>query len=166
MAEAATLGVPAAAAPRPALTRRELAALLALAVSSGFQQGYFVPLFPIITDRYRIGVAALAWTVTAPALVAVVATPVLGVLGDRLGHARVLRATACVVAAGATLIAFAPDYPVLLCGRVLQARQRCRLRGAARPGRRRDGPDRRCRPHPGDRRGPARGGLEQDSAGH
>ncbi|WP_194923315.1 MFS transporter [Catenulispora pinisilvae] len=120
MAEAATLGVPADAAPKPALTRRKLAALLALAVSSGFQQGYFVPLFPIITDRYRIGVAALAWTVTAPALVAVVATPVLGVLGDRLGHARVLRATACVVAAGATLIVFAPDYPVLLCGRVLQ----------------------------------------------
>nr|WP_101383984.1 MFS transporter [Kitasatospora sp. GP30] len=106
----------AAAAP----LRRTLGALLVVELFSGFQQSYFTPLFDTVGHRFHVGVAALAWTVTGPALGGAVATPLLTALGDRHGHLRVLRWTVAVVAASAALIAAAPGYRLLLAGRVLQ----------------------------------------------
>lgn len=100
--------------------RRTLAVLLLIVLFSGFQQSYFTSLFQALGDRYHVGVSALAWTVTGPALTAAIATPLLAALGDRHGHLRVLRATTAAVAAGAVLIALAPDYPLLMAGRMLQ----------------------------------------------
>ena len=107
------------AADRRAL-RRTLAVLLLIVLFSGFQQSYFTPLYQALGDRYHVGVTALAWTVTAPALTAAIATPLLTALGDRHGHLRILRTVATAVAAGAVLIAVAPSYPLLVAGRVLQ----------------------------------------------
>ncbi|SEL79074.1 MFS transporter [Streptacidiphilus jiangxiensis] len=100
--------------------RRSLAVLLFVELFSGFQQSYFVPLLHTVGGQFHVGVTALAWTVTGPALAAAVATPLLTALGDRHGHLRLLRATVAVVAVGAVLIATAPDYPLLVTGRVLQ----------------------------------------------
>ncbi len=118
--------LPAATAPVGTTTadgrqlRRTLIVLLLIELLSGFQQSYFTPLFHALGEQYHVGVTALAWTVTGPALTAAVATPLLTALGDRYGHPRVLRATTMAVAAGAVLIAVAPGYPLLVAGRVLQ----------------------------------------------
>ena len=110
----------AAAATGGRALRPTLAVLLLLVLFSGFQQSYFTPLFQALGDHYRVGVTPLSWTVTGPALTAATATPLLTALGDRHGHLRVLRATTAAVAVGAVLIAVAPDYPLLVAGRVLQ----------------------------------------------
>ncbi|MFJ6775325.1 MFS transporter [Kitasatospora sp. NPDC091257] len=117
---AATVEAAADDGTDPRGLRRTLAALLLITMFAGFQQSYFTPLFHTLGDRYHVGVTALAWTVTGPALTAALATPLLTALAQRHGHRRVLRATTAAVAAGAALIAIAPDYPLLLAGRVLQ----------------------------------------------
>jgi MFS family permease len=49
-----------------------------------------------------------------------VCTPAFSRLGDTLGHRRVLRVAVLLAAAGAVLAALAPDFGLLLAGRVLQ----------------------------------------------
>lgn len=61
----------------------------------------------------------IAWMITIFILVAAVATPVLGKLGDRFGKKKVLVSAAAIGFAGAVVCALAPSYGIMLFGRAL-----------------------------------------------
>jgi MFS family permease len=87
--------------------------------SSGFLQGYYVPLLDQVRDSLGVSDASIAWFITIQTLTAGVCVPVLSKLGDIFGHRRVLRIAIIAVLIGTVLVAFAPNYPLVLLGRVL-----------------------------------------------
>ncbi|WEH43497.1 MFS transporter [Streptomyces sp. AM 2-1-1] len=89
-------------------------------MTSGFLQVGLAPLLPDLADHLGIGSAALNWVVSVQLLAAAVCVPLFGRLGDLYGHRRLLRIALAVIAAGTLIVALAPDYGVLLAGRVLQ----------------------------------------------
>lgn len=87
--------------------------------SSGFLQGYYVPLLDQIRDHLGVSDAAIPWFVTVQTLAAGVCVPILAKLGDIFGHRRLLRIGIIAVLVGSALVAFAPDFPLVLLGRIL-----------------------------------------------
>ena len=79
-----------------------------------------VPLAPAAIEIYGVGLEASQWILTITLLVAVVATPALGRLGDGPRRRSVLTGTLAVVCAGSVVAATASSFPVLLAGRALQ----------------------------------------------
>ncbi|GAA0902446.1 MFS transporter [Virgisporangium ochraceum] len=94
--------------------------LVLVEVTSGFLQYGLVPLLPRIGDRLDVSDAALSWVMAVHLLAGAACVPVLGRLGDRHGHRRLLRVSVVLVAAGTLLVALAPTFGLLLLGRVLQ----------------------------------------------
>ncbi|MFI0967838.1 MFS transporter [Streptomyces sp. NPDC021080] len=78
------------------------------------------PLLPALGEHHGIGDSTLNWMMSVQLLAGAVMVPVLGRLGDLYGHRRMLRAAIVAVTAGTLLVALAPDFPVLLLGRVFQ----------------------------------------------
>ncbi|SHN47267.1 MFS transporter [Cryptosporangium aurantiacum] len=106
-------------APRTSV-RTVVGLLVLFEVTSGFLQTSLLPLLPDLGDRLGVSDADLTWVTTVQLLAAAVSVPVLGRLGDRYGHRRVLRASLIALAIGSVLVAVAPSLPVLLAGRALQ----------------------------------------------
>lgn len=97
-----------------------LVALLAFVeFTSGFLQGYYVPLFGLISIHLGISDADITWFSVVSTLAMGVLVPVLSKLGDIYGHRRMLRIATVAVCGGALLVALAPSYPLVLVGRVL-----------------------------------------------
>ncbi|MFJ7948972.1 MFS transporter [Streptomyces sp. NPDC096354] len=94
--------------------------LILFEVTSGFLQVGLAPLLPDLADHLGIGSAALNWVVSVQLLAAAVCVPLFGRLGDLYGHRRMLRSALAIIAAGTLVVALAPDYGMLLLGRVLQ----------------------------------------------
>ena len=99
---------------------RFLAVLVLVELFSGVIQGYFSPLYAMLAEKYQVSVGALSWTLTGFTLATAVSTPVFAKLGDIWGHRRILRIEVGIVALGSVLIAVAPNFPLLVTGRVLQ----------------------------------------------
>ena len=97
-----------------------LAPLLLVEALSGVLQVYFTPLYPKLADHFRVSIGTMSWSLTAWTLATVVTTPLLSKLGDLHGHRTILRVQTALVATGSILVAAAPNFPVLLVGRVLQ----------------------------------------------
>jgi MFS family permease len=97
-----------------------LASLVTLEVFSGVLQIYFAPLDAPLGVKFHVSIGTLSWALTAFSLSAVVFTPVLGRLGDLYGHRKVLKIEASLVAVGCVLVAVAPNFGVLVVGRVLE----------------------------------------------
>ncbi|MFD6531872.1 MFS transporter [Streptomyces sp. NPDC060184] len=116
------MAVTATPAPPPATA--SVTAVVGLLVffeaTSGFLQVGLAPLLPDLADHLSIGSASLNWVVSVQLLAAAVCVPLFGRLGDLYGHRRMLRIALALIAAGTLTVALAPDYPVLLAGRVLQ----------------------------------------------
>lgn len=87
--------------------------------SSGFLQGYYVPLLNNIRDHLGVTDASIAWFITVQTLAAGVCVPILAKLGDIFGHRRMLRIGIVSVLVGTVLVAFAPSFPLVLVGRIL-----------------------------------------------
>lgn len=87
--------------------------------SSGFLQGYYVPLLDQIRDHLGASDASIAWFITVQTLAAGVCVPILAKLGDIFGHRLMLRLGILAVLIGSALVAFAPSFPLVLLGRVL-----------------------------------------------
>jgi MFS family permease len=104
--------------------RRGLGAFLAILalveLSSGATQVYMTPLLPTIALRFHVSVGALSWLVIAFGLSTTVTTPLFAKLGDVYGHRKVLTVEVALVTIGALLVALAPNFPLLLTGRLLQ----------------------------------------------
>src|ERR1700733_13809378 len=89
-----------------------------------FAEGTLLAVVPTavagIGRLFGVSAGTLNWVSTAQLLATGVCTPVFSRLGDTLGHRRVLRVAVLLAAAGAVLAALAPDFGLLLAGRVLQ----------------------------------------------
>ncbi|WP_181276233.1 MFS transporter [Brevibacterium oceani] len=110
----------------PALAAKSSKRLLAVVgflvfveFSSGFLQGYYVPLLDRVRDSLGVSDASIAWFITVQTLTAGVCVPILSKLGDIFGHRRMLRIAIVAVLIGTVLVALAPSYPLVLLGRGL-----------------------------------------------
>lgn len=107
--------------PAPARGSRGLVFALAIGVLSfSMMQTLLVPALPTFMVEFGIDASLAGWILTSYLLCGAVAAPILGSLGDRYGHRRILLATLGTFVAGGVLAALAPTLPVLLVGRVLQ----------------------------------------------
>ena len=108
----------------PSLSRRSYALVLAILLSAGvtysLSQTLVLPALPHLAERLHAGPAAVSWLITSYLLSAVVATPLVGKLGDLYGRGRVLFAVAAVFCAGSVLCAVSVSLPLTIAGRVLQ----------------------------------------------
>ncbi|MFD5815970.1 MFS transporter [Streptomyces sp. NPDC127038] len=104
----------------PASVTTVVGLLVLFELMSGFVQTGIAPLLPALGEHHGIGDSTLNWIVALQLLAGAVMVPVFGRLGDLYGHRRMLRAAIAAVAAGTLLVALAPDFPVLLLGRVFQ----------------------------------------------
>ncbi|RZT68442.1 putative MFS family arabinose efflux permease [Leucobacter luti] len=105
----------------PVPRSRGLVFALALAVLAfSMMQTLLVPALPTLTREFGIDAALAGWILTSYLLCGAIAAPILGALGDRHGHRKILFVTLGLFIAGGVLAAVAPSFPVLLAGRVLQ----------------------------------------------
>ncbi|OJX75503.1 MFS transporter [Leifsonia sp. 71-9] len=94
---------------------------LALAVLAySMMQTLLVPALPVLAAAFGLDAAGSGWVLTSYLLSGAVAAPVIGSLGDRFGHRRLLLISLGVFAVGGAVCAFAPTFTVLVVGRVLQ----------------------------------------------
>jgi MFS family permease len=98
--------------------------LVAALASVTFAEGTLLAVVPTavagIGRLFGASAGTLNWVSTAQLLATGVCTPAFSRLGDALGHRGVLRVAVLLAAAGAVLAALAPDFGLLLAGRVLQ----------------------------------------------
>ena len=100
--------------------RRLTATLVLAAMTVSVQSTLGTPLIPTISRDMNVSLEAAQWMLTLTLLVGVVATPVLGRLGDGARREKVLLATLEATLAGAVVAATANSFPQLLVGRGLQ----------------------------------------------
>ncbi len=108
----------------PPLSRRGYGLVLAILLSAGttyaLSQTLILPALPKLAERLDAGPAAVSWLITSYLLAAVVATPLVGKLGDLYGRGRVLFAVAVVFCAGSIVCAVSGRLELTIAGRVLQ----------------------------------------------
>lgn len=97
-----------------------LAPLVLVELFSGVLQIYFSPVYASLAEKFGVGIGTLSWSLTGFTLASAVSTPVFCKLGDVYGHRKVLRVQVAIVGVGSVLIAAAPNFSVLVAGRVLQ----------------------------------------------
>jgi MFS family permease len=78
------------------------------------------PLVPMLAAEHAVSLPAAQWTLTANLIVASVAVPVLGRLGDRPDRRRWLVAALATVLVGCVVSALASGFAAMLAGRALQ----------------------------------------------
>ena len=100
--------------------RRLTATLVLAAMTVSVQSTLGTPLIPTISRDMHVSLEAAQWMLTLTLLVGVVATPVLGRLGDGSRREKVLLGTLAATLAGAVVAATANNFPQLLVGRGLQ----------------------------------------------
>ncbi|WP_395244432.1 MFS transporter [Agromyces sp. MMS24-K17] len=109
-----------AADPSPGVSRRIVVALALAVLAYSLMQTLLVPALPVFADGFGLDAAGSGWVLTSYLLSGAVAAPILGSLGDRFGHRRLLVVSLVVFAVGGVVCALAPGFGVLLAGRVLQ----------------------------------------------
>jgi MFS family permease len=105
---------------RPVARRGILPALLCAVLAYSLMQTLLVPALPQLAASLRLDAAGSGWILTAYLLSGAVAAPVLGALGDRHGHRRVLLVSLATFILGGILCALGGGFGVFLLGRVLQ----------------------------------------------
>lgn len=86
----------------------------------GFGAGTMMGVLSDIADLVGADTGQLNLITTVQLMVTVIVVPIIGRLGDRFGHRRLLTFALGLTAIGAVLIAVAPTLGVLLVGRALQ----------------------------------------------
>lgn len=115
-----TASVPTAPASGPGVPAGFTAALASAVLAFSMMQTLLVPALPVLSAELGLDSATAGWVLTAYLLSGAVAAPVIGALGDRHGHRRVLIVAMLVFVAGGALAGLAGSLPVMLAGRVLQ----------------------------------------------
>ncbi|MBO9578817.1 MAG: MFS transporter, partial [Microbacteriaceae bacterium] len=124
--------------------RRVLTALGVSIGSFASLQSLLVPVLPVMQHDLRVDAAGITWALTTWLIVAAVATPLLGRVGDLLGRRRILLLSLGAVALGSVVAAIAPNLGVSFGGFYR------RDDGLRDPG------------FPADRGGQLRGGIDYD----
>lgn len=105
----------------PREARRLLVPVLVFAsLSMSVMSTLGTPLIPTISTEQHVSLETAQWMLTVTLLVGVVATPLLGRLGDGAHRERVLMATLGAVCVGSVVVATSDAFPQLLLGRALQ----------------------------------------------
>jgi MFS family permease len=99
---------------------RLVAALVFAALTVSVMSTLGTPLIPTIAAAQHVSLETAQWLLTVTLLVGVVATPVLGRLGDGARRDRVLVGTLACTLVGSVVAATAHRFPQLLAGRALQ----------------------------------------------
>jgi EmrB/QacA subfamily drug resistance transporter len=97
-----------------------LAALTAGGIAFALQQTMIIPALPELQRDFDTTTAWATWLLTGFLLVASVATPLLGKLGDQYGKERLLLISMSVFFAGSVAAIFAPSIAVLIVCRSVQ----------------------------------------------
>jgi MFS family permease len=95
-------------------------ALSVVVLAFSLMQTLVVPALPTLGRELGAGPQGTGWILTAFLLAGAVLAPVVGNLGDRFGHRRVLLGTLAVFAVATLAAAAAPNLGVLLGARVVQ----------------------------------------------
>ncbi|WP_217135003.1 MFS transporter [Leucobacter chinensis] len=94
---------------------------LAIAVLSfSLMQTLLVPALPELSRAFDLDAASGGWILTTYLLAGAVAAPILGALGDRYGHKRLLLISLGFFVVGSIFALVAPSFSTLLAARVLQ----------------------------------------------
>jgi len=88
--------------------------------TSGFLQGYYVPLLTDIARHLGIHDADVNWLEAAQLMLSAIVVPIAAKLGDLHGHRRMLLITAVVAATATGVLAVAPSFPVFLAAWAVQ----------------------------------------------
>ncbi|WP_199255417.1 MFS transporter [Mycolicibacterium mengxianglii] len=97
-----------------------IAALCTAGIGVSLMQTLMIPVIPDLPQLLDTSADNASWAITATLLVAAVATPVFGRLGDMYGPQRVLVVSALVLTAGAVVAATSHSLLPLIIGRGLQ----------------------------------------------
>lgn len=89
-------------------------------VAAALYQSVLVPLLGVLPEKLGRSSSAVEWLLTATLIVAAVATPVLGRLGDMFGPRRMLLVAVACGVVGSALCAVTSDLGVLIAGRAFQ----------------------------------------------
>lgn len=109
------------ASPTVPQVSRLLVPALALAVLAfSMMQTLLVPALPSFMVEFGIDSALAGWILTSFLLCGAVAAPILGSLGDRYGHRKMLIVTLSIFLLGSFIAALTSSFAILLVGRVLQ----------------------------------------------
>lgn len=101
--------------------RTAAAAGLALVVIAGAAlESFLLPALPHIQREFGVDAATGALAQVAPTITTVIVTPLAGRFADVKGAKRTLAVLVAIVAVGGLTSAFAPIFPVLVLGQVLQ----------------------------------------------
>jgi EmrB/QacA subfamily drug resistance transporter len=100
---------------------RTLLSLVAGTTAYSFAQTMILPALPAIQEQTGTSEAAVTWLLTGFLLVASVAPPIIGRLGDMFGKERLLLITLLLFAIGSLVCALgANSFALLVAGRVIQ----------------------------------------------
>jgi MFS family permease len=97
-----------------------LMVLGSLAIMVLYAETMLVPALPTIKKEFNIEYTWVAWILSIYLLVGVVATPILGKLGDIYGKKKVLLGAISIYAIGASLAGFSQNFWQLILFRALQ----------------------------------------------
>lgn len=108
------------AAPSIRRHRGILPALLCAVLSYSLMQTLLVPALPALVEGLGLDATGGGWVLTSYLVSGAIAAPILGALGDRFGHRRLLLVSMAAFVAGSVLCIVGGAYPLFLLGRVLQ----------------------------------------------
>lgn len=94
--------------------------LIAATLFFSLLQTVITPLMPYFKVRFDVDQEAITWLITGYLVVAAVATPLIGQLGDRFGRGTMMRITMIALFAGSVVAAIADSYMWLVISRMLQ----------------------------------------------
>lgn len=106
---------------RPVNPRMTLAILLACSFTASFGQSMMNIALPHVADRFAVTLSVANWLIVGYTVVAATSIMLEAFLVSRLGLRRLFFVAAGAFAAGSALAVVAPNYPVLLLARLVQA---------------------------------------------
>jgi MFS family permease len=104
----------------PAQGRLMLMVVGFTAIVVALSQSLLVPVLPLLPETLHTSTATAEWLLTSTLLVAGVAVPVVGRLGDMFGKRRMLLVSVAALAVGSLVTALSSDVTVLIIGRSIQ----------------------------------------------
>jgi EmrB/QacA subfamily drug resistance transporter len=97
-----------------------LLVLITAALAFALSQTMVVPALTEMKEQFGVSQTTVTFVLTSFLLVASVATPIIGRLGDMFGKARVLTIVLCVFTVGSLVAALSDSIGVLIAGRAIQ----------------------------------------------
>lgn len=104
----------------PARTGRVYGVLIGATLFFALLQSIITPLMPYLRHRFSVDQESVTWLVTGYLVVAAVATPLIGQLGDRFGRGFMFRITLVAFSSGALIAALTDSFLWLVVARMVQ----------------------------------------------